>query len=482
MEKISDKLHSIVVLLEKEDIKKLTTELKTHKNKKFEKLFKIMLDSLEKEISKETAFKKIYDKEYKKEDDFLIRNECRLLYNIIKEYLINKEIQLEKEEDINFSDYYFIKAIYQKKDKTLFNKEFNHIYDRSIASYDLVRAMQLCDLHYIATGAQQIQNFTNIKNAVEVLEKQQQILGELYSLKSHIINTRKLNMHAILSIKDREALNLEPSDKIEFDKDKYQNNLISYYSIVTQTLMENDISKKIVYMEEALKYIDQVADSNKDFENEKNYCQINVASFYYINQNYEKAEELFNQFYATDPKLTNFTLTSIINYGNCLLQLGKFSELLDILVKYKQELDANQRLSAYITALLCNVYVMTENADRLRKQIPISFQELPDPFVFHFRFCLCILYYLEGDYESAIRESRNLCDSIAYKKIFEDHLYIAKLFNKFFDKYDKRNAIDFKKYCQQLLNELNEYEKTCAYNFKIFIPSKWLRKKLAQYS
>ena len=482
MEKISDKLHSIVILLEKEDIKKLTSELKTHKNKKFEKLFKIMLDSLEKDISKEVAFKKLYEKDYKKEDDFLLRNECRLLYNIIKEYIIDKEIQLEKEEDVNFSDFYFIKAIYQKKDKSLFNKEFNHIYERCIATYDLVRALQLCDYHYFATGAQQIQNFPNIKNAVEVLEKQQQVIGELFSLKSHIINTRKLNMHAILSIKDRESLQLIPSDSIEFDKDKYQNNLISYYSIVTQTLMENDISKKIVYMEEALKYIDQVADSNKDFENEKNYCQINVASFYYINQNYEKAEELFNKFYAMEPKLTNFTLTSIINYGNCLLQLGKYAEILDIVVKYKQELDAIQRLSAYVTALLCNVYVMTENADRLRKQIPISFQELPDPFVFHFRFCLSILFFLEGDIESAIRESRNLADTIAYKKIFEEHLFIAKLFNKFFDKYDKRNAIDFKKYCQQLLVELKEFEKSCAYNFKIFIPSKWLAKKLAHYS
>jgi hypothetical protein len=56
MEKISDKLYSIVVLLENDDIKRISNQLKAHKNKKLEKLFKIMIDSLEKEISKRTGF------------------------------------------------------------------------------------------------------------------------------------------------------------------------------------------------------------------------------------------------------------------------------------------------------------------------------------------------------------------------------------------------------------------------------------------
>jgi hypothetical protein len=401
-----------------------------------------------------------------------------LVYNLIKEYLIEKEVQNDRDNDELFNDYYFIKAIYQKKDKTIFNKEFYSLLDKSIEYHDFMRASQLCDIGFVATGAQQIQNFQNIKNAVETLEKQQDILGQFYTLKNYVINNRITNMHAILSTKDREQLNLSPRSNIEYDIKKYQNDLISYYKIISASLIESDIPKKIALMESGYGYIEKVAKVNREYIREKDYCVINMASYSYINQDFDKAETLFKNYYNSNPTIHDYTLTSLINYGNCLLQLGKYSEILDIIVKYKQELDANQRLTTFVNALQCNVYVMTENTERLRKHIPISFQDLPDTFAFHFRFCLCILFYLEGDNESAIRESRNLSDTIAYKKIFEEHLFVAKLFHKFFDKYDKREAVDFKKYTQQILKELDEFEKTCTYNFKIFTPSKWLRKKI----
>jgi|LakMenE18May11ns_1017448.scaffolds.fasta_scaffold9893502_3 hypothetical protein len=265
MEKISDKLYSIVVLLENDDIKRISNQLKAHKNKKLEKLFKIMIDSLEKEISKEQAFKKIYDKEYKKEDDFLLRNECRLVYNLIKEYLIEKEVQNDRDNDELFNDYYFIKAIYQKKDKTIFNKEFYSLLDKSIEYHDFMRASQLCDIGFVATGAQQIQNFQNIKNAVETLEKQQDILGQFYTLKNYVINNRITNMHAILSTKDREQLNLSPRSNIEYDIKKYQNDLISYYKIISASLIESDIPKKIALMESGYGYIEKVAKVNREY-------------------------------------------------------------------------------------------------------------------------------------------------------------------------------------------------------------------------
>lgn len=482
MEKISDKLYSIVVLLEKDDIRKINLELKLHKNKKLEKLQKLMLDSLDTEISKEQAFKKLYERDYKKEDDFLLRNECRLLYNIIKQYLINKELQNDLENDDLLSDYYFLKAIYQKKDKTLFNKEFPSILENSIQQYDYIKAFQLCDLHFIATGAQQMQNVHNIKHAAEIAEKQEIILGELYSLKRYIINTRKINLRTILSGKDKETIKLHTDNNIAFRLDDYNNELISYYRTIEKSLLETDIPKKIKLIEEAFTYIVSVASVNKQFLKEKDFCQINIASYYYINQEFEKADHLFQEFYASKPSVNDYTLTSIINYGNCLLQLDKYMEILDLVLKYKQELELNQRLSGFVTALLCNVYLLTENTNRLRKEIPASFHDLSDPFVFHYRFCLGILYFLEGDTESAIRESRNLCDTITYKKTFEEHLVIAKLMHKFFDKYDKRNAIDFKKYARQILEELNAFEKECSYNFKIFTPSKWLKIKLKNYS
>jgi hypothetical protein len=72
-------------------------------------------------------------------------------------------------------------------------------------------------------------------------------------------------MHAILSTKDREQLNLSPRSNIEYDIKKYQNDLISYYKIISASLIESDIPKKIALMESGYGYIEKVAKVNREY-------------------------------------------------------------------------------------------------------------------------------------------------------------------------------------------------------------------------
>lgn len=478
MEKISDKLQAIVLLLDKDDFKKVSASISTHKNKKLSKLLKIMQESLVKEISKQAAFKKLYGKDYQKESDFLIRNECRLLYNIIKNYFINCEIESDLKNDKLLAEYYFLKAIHQKKDSTLFTKEFYTVLEQCKTVHDYIKALQLCDLHFTVMGAQQIQNPQNLKLANDILQEQQQILGQLYTAKSHVANFRFSTLFAMASKKDRIKLNIKQGTSIHYDEQLFSNDLISYYRLISETVIEENIKRKIELFEQALARIEMLAALNSEFLKAKYFCIVNIASLYYIQQEFEKAEGLFASIYTSSPAQNDHLITSIINYGNCLLQLGKYSEVLAVLEKYKTVLDHNQRIILYIDALYCNVYTMTENATKLRKQIPPNFQDLPDYFVFHYRFCLSILFFLENDFDSAIRESRNLCETLAYNKAFDEHLLLAKLMHKFFDKYNKRHTLDFKKIVKQLLRELDSFEAGCSFNFRIFIPSQWLRKRL----
>lgn len=478
MERISDKLHSIVVLLNKDEVKKISTILKSQKNKKIEKLFRIMLDSLETEISKEIAFKKIFEQEYKKDLDFLLRNECRLLYNLIKNAIIEFQIKAEEAQDDFFKDMLFLKAIQDRNDKTLFTKEILQLIDKATTQFEYSKAIRMCDMYFNASGIQQNQNLPMILKTHEILLKEQEYINLYYITRSLINNTRISSLSLLLNEKERQQYNIYANNEIAIPKEPDNNDLICYNKLINKYITTTEFEARVTILEQAKELIEKIVLVNKAYQKDLDYCTINIASMYYIAQKYTEAKTMFESYYKTNPPISNYLLTSIINYGNCLLQLGNYAEILDFTVQYNTYFINNGRLAMYYNALLCNVYLMTENTDRLRKQIPQHFQEFPEPFVLHYRFCLCILYFLENNIELALREARNLADTIAYKKSYEEHLVIAKLFHKFMDKYDKREAIDHKKYKAQMLQDLDNFEKDCTYNFKIFIPSKWLRRRL----
>ena len=480
MERISDKLHSIVVLLDKEDIKTIGTHLKENKNKKLEILFKLMLTSIEKEVRKEDAFKKIYQKPYSKEVDYILRNECRLLYNEIKDFLIQKEVNLELEDNKCFSDYFFMKAIHNKNDKTLFDKEFDNVLNLSVDRLDFMTAFQLCDLHFFAKTVQQIHNFSNLSSSYTVVEKQKEVLGKFFVANKNKVKDRKLKINEILSDKDRQELNVEISSTFNIEDENYITHLSEYFRLSGEASMLVG-KEKISCLQKAFYHISLCAEKNKIYERQKKQISFVLASLHYLVQDFEEAEKLFVSLFKEKNEVDSFFVSYLGNYYNCLLQMGKYLEIVDSLVVYKSEIDKTPRIKSYIDGLLTNLYIMTENKEKLRRSLPLSFTDMPDTFSIHYRFCYVILYFLENDLNMAIREVRNLIDVLQYHKVFQEHLVVAKFLYKYVDKSDKKHTIDINKVFSQLKLEMNEFDTICSDNFRLFIPFKWLKRKLDRY-
>ena len=216
----NSKLFTLVTHLPGKEIKTYSLALAQHKRGSLKKLLDELSTHTQTEPAAEQVYKAVFGKKYTKANDYLLRNEYRLLYDWL-------QLQIQQQHSNGYTGVTaFMQYLLQVGAHDLFEDEYTANWKKAISDDDIDTLVQLCDLNiqYYLTAKPQ-----TLANAETLTELSQQRLNLLQ--RQFLRNIRKEEIRLKLSEriisayrayeKPAEALNVVNLQQLEHDDHRH---------------------------------------------------------------------------------------------------------------------------------------------------------------------------------------------------------------------------------------------------------------------
>jgi hypothetical protein len=420
----------IILALENDFSQYLLRELKREKRQSLLLLLKNILqykDDLE--MDRHIIFKKIFQKKWTKENDYLLRNELKLLKDKIENYYIKyssanyiKQIEdkilLDFYKQIRVSDEYFSlnkEYISKKRDKL----DFNCLVENNFSYADFVRTNVP---NYQERAALLEQNLNDLKQNILQLYTQQ------------IAKTYTLNAHYLLQQKqlDNKSNNFkfEYSD-LYFSKEAFKNDLNDYFVSYANAYVNFDTSS-IEQWEEVYQKLIVVNPQYSNYEYELCLTLSMLATVCSIRNQYEKSQYYFTLLFDKIPlNIINKNISIYLNYITNLNKLKQYKEAMKQLHYAKSIFgEIITRMPQYRTQeLVAAIYL--NDVSKIKKIMTVDFETLQAFERIFYRLFYCIYFIIEQQYDLALIEIQNLQRSKLinetdnFAKLVADYFYVC---------------------------------------------------------
>lgn len=119
----------IVRALSPDEVKDLETSLSTHKRPGLLRLFRqlVLSSKDDSEPDNTLLFKKVFEEDYTKNKDYLLRNELRLLNEILYKYLAERTAIMHLAKNNSLYSYWLARAYFERGIKTLFRSDIDEM-------------------------------------------------------------------------------------------------------------------------------------------------------------------------------------------------------------------------------------------------------------------------------------------------------------------------------------------------------------------
>jgi hypothetical protein len=420
----------IINALENEFLQYLLLEIKKEKRQSLFILIKNILqykDDLE--IDRHLIFKKIFKKNWTKENDYLLRNELKLLKDKIEYYYIkySSAIYLQKIEDkilldlykqIRVSDEYFLlnkKYISRKRNEL----DFNSLVENNFNYADFVRTNVP---NYQERAVLLEQNLNEIKKNIIDLFAQQ--TAKAFTLNAHYLLQQKQ-----LDNKKKDLL-FEYTD-IHFSKEVFKNNLNDYFVCYANASINFDTAS-IEQWEEVYQKLKAVDPQYFNFDYEHCLTLSMLATICSIRNQYEKSQYYFNLLFDEIPlSIVNKNINIYLNYITNLNKLKKYEDAMKQLQYAKSVFGGiitkipQYRTQELVTAIYLN------DLKKIKTIMNVDFDTLQAFERIFYRFFYCIYFIIEKQYNLAFIEIQNLQRSKLinetdnFAKLVADYFYVC---------------------------------------------------------
>ncbi len=355
--------------------------------------------------SKSLVFKRVFGRAYSEKEDFLFRNECRLLTEKIE--LLVSRISLEAEFDTNchLRDVELLRGLLKRKLWT----EFKSVYRKAVVAaekaceYARLIEMERLYIKHLAT---------RFEMSRKTLTKIQQSVSRAQHWLKHFYLTEEARLFSIHSsyahYANRFSISVDPAVKVPSPMFDGINNPMAEYFLQKglATCTSLTIDQKL--FEQALHNVLQVEGETPFLLYEQMSMMVNLGVAYMLDSKFQLARDLYKQAIdfsqkhqlAPDPGL-------ILNYISMLIRMGNYADALVELEKYQVLLSSLN--DVFVRAQLLKTFSHLFLHDPLAAQqsaLP-NIARLPESIYYHFRYARIAICYLNGDFHKALTEAEN---------------------------------------------------------------------------
>ncbi len=474
----ANELYAALSVTEK---KQFALRIKSHKRQSLQLLFKYISKEYSRDggFSKEKAFAQIFARSYSAEEDYLLRNELRLLVSEIHIFLKDIEIAVEREKDENFGDTMLLRGLLQRRCFEEVEQLFPKYYAASLKRLNFEQARRQADIYFrylvfnkeISTGT--------LEEARTIMLEQIQNLKLIYKT-GHILNQNNRAMcEAMLAMQHKPV---EHPLKFEIDTDflTIETPFVQFLTFILRTYSEASTPKRIELVEQAVESITKVQEIYPEW---KFPALGTLGTLHYVNENYSAARRIFEEALRYSQEIQSVQSNNIVdvlhNYTGTLMRLGHFEKALTVMDEYSDIIENHAKLALRFAGFRCFCNIFLRRPIEAFAAIPIESTHNREYEHLYFRFIYAIIPYLNSDVETAHRESVNLQDYFDRNKdtlLFADQRIAATFLRRFFSALlvspDK-----IKHKVQLLSEEIEEFSKQNKQISTLFLMI-WLRNEL----
>lgn len=456
-------------------------EIKKHfsilKKPRIEKLYFLIAGAKnENQLEKDLLFKKIFEKAYTEKNDYLWRNELRLLKEDLESFLVNNEHQYLSKQNNAYNDWLLIQAYDRIKFIDGIDEKYSNLTAErhEYASYNF--ALDATMIH-----------LENINHKISDLDKRGKIYPEL-------INKTRDNLENMISIYCAKInlfiaqynwinyyhLNNTPLPSItdEFICKLPENNLSNFYNNYALSINE-DFETKMVSLERALENVEKIYHHNKLYQENHFMIYTGKGRELSSNGNFQEAHESFMTI-KDKVNLVNLHSRTIfyVNYITNLVKNKMYDEALNVMdneFKTDNLLYKNMLLQS---RLLC--YLYTKDTATMSKYISYDLDSTPFPQNFMLKVVKSTYFYLIHEIDTALNIINSLINAKYVSDFMQHYIPMLMIYKKLYSTAGK-NILDknwSEKDKQALKKMVEDFESKTQAEFNQVSIFVWIKREI----
>lgn len=414
----------------------------------------------------EKLYKHLFGKVWSKKDDYLLRNELRLLSKQLEVFMARKLFDLSDQKYDNEANYLYLCSLIERESWDLFDREAQQAIRSAEQTSNMRMLVRLRELYLLFLTIYPEHSDDRYKLLFESVTA--------FDLVRHRLNEYlcgEISIYRAQMVRHEHEKNPQyPLEMPQADNypDLEDDPFIRYYRAGSEAYL-NRGEKTIEALKEALRLLDVITPGLIELPQRRQIINANIALELYLLGKHEEA----NQFYAEVMKMPKHLSPQrqaavAFNFISNLIRLNRYEDALNEINKYTKVL---QRIGglwerAVCQQVMCLIYT---NRDNEAKQLILENNSAIDyDVLFYMRLALSIAFYKEGKTELCLRELENIEQSLRRaSEQFHTYIHVVRIFSKVVQRPENvrsRKAIQ---------NSIDEFRKVWNNRFDI-LPVKWI--------
>lgn len=432
------------------------------------------------QLQKELLYKKLFSKSYTEKNDYLWRNEIRVLKEEIEQFLIEIEHQHISKNNETYNDWLLVQAFNRLKYSEGIDEKTELLLKQKddFASYQFVLdacLIRLDNLRFKITDLDKRRKYYP-----EYIQESKAVLNDLIACYCAQLNLQMTHSNWLSynhQMEYREALIGQ-----NYDCTLPKNAISNFYNHLSASFTDDDSKNyqtQIENLDAALENIEPIYKNNKLLQENRVVVLMSKGRELSANGFFREADEILKSIKKDIDVLHQQQKTIFyVNYITNLVKCKMYKEALYIM-EYEFSTDNLLYKNMILqNRLLCYLYL--RDTENLAHYITYDLDAAPFPQNYVLKIIKSVYFYLIHEYETAI----SIITSLVNAKISMDkmsyHKSISILYKKLFTAAQK-NILNKKmpsKEIKLLQDAIEEFEKTTPPEFKLVSIYLWLKQEI----
>jgi len=405
-----NKLLETIMIFDTLERKRFRNVIKNKKRGSLLSLYELCLSRIEKDQplpAKEEVFAYLFGEAYSKRNDFLLRNEYRLLTDEAEAFLRQNAVEQYYPGVVEAAR---LRRIFESGNTSLFKKE-----------YDAMNAKWGHDLHYrfavdpvyllyfINSEAITAEHFAVVKPEIDEIRDR---LGRFYNRQLTDYEVKKAYADKVYSLLAETPLQTAPSAAVPTAT---HDDLVAYRQLKAMAYYKSDKEKIDILLE-----ADKILLAGKVPElgiDEHWWLQSTIGLEYYLHYDFKNAVRYLEALFAS-PGIESFNrfAESALNYMSALMSNGDFDKAVSVIARFEDRMLASKPVFYKYICMKAFAMLFMNQAPAARKELNRVESAIADFEFVYWRVALLLSFAIEDRWEEAHNEFRNLLKTKTVKQ------------------------------------------------------------------
>ena len=416
------KVKELVDIIEDNEFEAFEFVMKNHKRKSLLKLFRY-LKSLRsgQEPVDEKAFKIVTGSGYKKSDDYLLRNEYRLLSQAIGDFLAERRFRERAGKSEIFKAIYYLEELSSRNLDTLFFAELRRTREK-------LNDMQDAELELRVNEIEFQHRVLKKKMSVENTFRLQEILDENNRLNEILTSNRFWYQQSLQAYTSRMQWQLGVKKEYNWNIENTTANAYQYFHYLKSLSYVPEVKDKLRVFREMEKFFSQVSNQLKHPQRELAVICANMAIYLMIDKQFDASIHYFEKTASLKKYLEkDLFATVMFNYTSTLLRAGRYAQAFESIIKNEKVVLKNETLLIRWNNIKAMCYIMHEKAHEVKDFLPPAVDKnMYEDYIYH-RVIQTMILFEKGKLETCENEAQNMMQTLRKKNDLDMYINFCKM-------------------------------------------------------